>query len=289
MCYRRTKLKSFKTVTEIADLMTDNMNDVTPENGVYATIKNEGNFMHNLSEAYNDPDAVSWFNHQGSALLNFKPLQEAHIKHEAFELSPEKREMEAKHHTMTNYDQHRPAIRDYTGGSTTHNSTLWRIHTGTLPKELATHDMREHIGPLDRALKANKLTSDVDTYSSTRHDPRKMKNENGVVHHPAFLSTSVDPFVAVRKENNAEETELPNGKTRVDHHILHIPVPKGHKGFYVGDNGDYTRFTHEKEVILPRGMKMKHEYTDSYKHPKHDLHMHIHHMSIIQKGKKNES
>lgn len=280
-------MKSFKTVTEIMDIIGDDQNDVSPENGVYATIKDEGNFMHNLSEVFEA--GKSWYNHQGTLLLKFKPLQEAHIKHEAFELSPEKRELESKHHNMTNYNQHMRSIRDYTGDSTTHNSTLWRMHTGELPKALAGHDMREHIGPLDRALKANKITTDVDTYSSTRHDPRTMKNKNGIVHHPAFLSTSVDPMVAVRKDNNATDTELDNGKTRVDHHILHIPVPKGQKGFYVGENRDYTKYVHEKELILPRGLKMKHEYTDTYKHPKHDLYLHIHHMSIVKRGTKHES
>jgi len=284
-------MKSFRSITEIMDVVGDeDMNDVTPDNGIYATIKDESSFMHNLDEANHQPlDSLSWFNHQNTALIGFKALQDAHIKHAAFEESPEKREIEAKHHTMNNYNHHRMAIRDYTGGSISHNSTLWRIHTGELPKDLAKFDFREHIDPLDRALKYNKINHPIDTYSSTRHDPRKLKNENGIVHHPAFISASIDPSVAVRKENNSQETELENGKTRVDHHILHIPVPKGHKGFYVGDNKDYTAYAHEKEVILPRGLKLKHEYTDSFKHPKYDLHMHIHHMKIVNKGKKNES
>jgi len=164
------------------------------------------------------------------------------------------------------------------------NNALWNDH------ENKTEDAKIHFGPtirsLDSAMKVHKTPEDMTVYSSSVHDPREKKGSNDVVHHPAYLSTSIDPKIAHQRDMNIVHKVADDDDNRfVEHHnILKIHVPAGSKGAYVAHHSNYSR---EKEFILPRGTKLLHHSTDTTIKPREDnwsedRHTHVHHMSVVE-------
>ena len=180
---------------------------------------------------------------------------------------------------------HKNSLRQYTAFTgRVANHYLWNKHTGTNHKSLRMHNDNEeddikHIPKIDSAINHNKTPEEFTTYSGTKHDPRELKNSEGIVHHPAYLSTSLKKEVALDRDINDVENYR---KQETHHHIYNINVPKGHSGAYIGDMSAYKR---EKEFLLPRGTNMKHIKTETIKTPRKysdtDYYTHHHHMEIV--------
>lgn len=85
---------------------------------------------------------------------------------------------------------------------------------------------------------------DILLYSGVRRDPQELaKSSGGILHHAAFLSTSVDPNVALRFTKKVKDT---NGNDV--HHVIKIKVRKGQQvGGYLGDDSEHKS---EKEFLV---------------------------------------
>lgn len=112
---------------------------------------------------------------------------------------------------------------------------------------------------LDAAIDRNKLEKTLTTYSGIGFNPRDLLQDNGLLHLPAYTSSSVSRAVSLMYAKPDD-----NG----DRHILQITHPKGSTGLYIGDNEDLTPFR-QKEHISPRNMTLKiskepETHTDNY-------------------------
>ena len=180
------------------------------------------------------------------------------------------------------------AIRRHQMTSLRVNHYLWETHKrNTQPSNPVAKDQdmdeynideaKERIGYLDNAMKHHKTPSKLTVYSGSIHDPREHMNSDKVVHHPAYLSTSVDQKVAHDRAYIKSE-----GGTI---HVFKIHVPKGHPSIYCpGVNTPSSLTTEEKELILPRGSNLKYMKTVKPNFPmskeNHDRTF-VHHMRVV--------
>jgi len=164
-------------------------------------------------------------------------------------------------------------INDYTGGSRSINGVLWNSHKGNYDDALVKSN--ESIKNLDNALSLHKTPQKMTVYSGSKHDPRKMKNAEGIVHHPAYLSTSLKRNVA-EKFSTMNQT-YDESVDKPARHLYKIKVPQGSSGAFVAH---HTVFPDENEFILPRGTNLKHEHTQSRETPTKIFH--THHMSVVK-------
>ena len=156
------------------------------------------------------------------------------------------------------------------------NSFLWNKHKDNEDfKNLDSRDSanwESDAASMDSAVHQHKTPSKLVVWSGTRHDPRQLKNEQGVVHHPAFLSTSLNTTVA---RNFAPPMNQGDGTNH--QHILKIHVPKGHPGAYVANISRYG----EKEFILPRGTNLQHIKSEEVPTEVEHIKRFIHHMRVV--------
>jgi hypothetical protein len=109
---------------------------------------------------------------------------------------------------------------------------------------------------LDKIMKKPKIKTphDMHVYTGVSFNPEHLKDNSGLLHLPAFTSTSIDPMVA-------KNFAMYHSKAKDDHmHLLKIHVPKGSAGLYV--HSDTTNRIHhisfaEKELLLNRNTKMQ--------------------------------
>jgi len=177
----------------------------------------------------------------------------------------------SKHYTLEGH-QNSHHLRNYTDGSYSINSHLWKQHKGKPSTKTELHDA-ESVPHIDKILDSYKTPNKMKVYSGTIHDPQKAKDENNIVHHPAYLSTSI-------KRTTAEGfADIQKGQKK---HVLSISVPKGSKGMYIGD---HSFNKDEREFLLPRNSKLKHIKTDVHEeeHPIYGkINMHVHHMELLK-------
>jgi hypothetical protein len=152
-----------------------------------------------------------------------------------------------KHYYYTEKN-HKEAIRDYQRSfiSKNINHALWEKHKNPNLK----YTYNETTKKLDSAIHEFKTPHKLAVYSGTVHDPRELKNSEGIVHHPAYLSTSIKKDVAEGFSDDHKNEE------KGEAHILKIHVPKGHPGVYVP--ATESGLNYEREFILPRGTNLKH-------------------------------
>jgi len=102
-------------------------------------------------------------------------------------------------------EDHGDAVTRYKEGSGVINQSLWHSHKGTLKvhdgdewQDISKGDIekdrhervQKDIDHIDAELASHKTPESFHVYSGTIHDPRKIQNSEGIVHHPAYLSTS---------------------------------------------------------------------------------------------------
>jgi hypothetical protein len=84
------------------------------------------------------------------------------------------------------------------------------------------------------------LTEEVHAYSGTKNYDPTSQMRKGIIHTPAFTSTSLDPDTAMDFMNKGQE----------DAHILHFHLPVGYKkSLYVGD---HSLVGNEHELLLDK-------------------------------------
>lgn len=162
---------------------------------------------------------------------------------------------------------HRETI-DYTLDSTDINRDLWKHKKNMfIPvQRLST------VNTINRNLDENKpLSDDLIVYSGVRRDPQELvKDSGGLLHHPAFLSTSINPRTAL----NFSETS--NGAI----HLLKIKLRKGQRvGSYIGEKSTHST---ENEYLI-KANNMLHIT------PEYDIHIgkngepiKIHHAIVLE-------
>jgi hypothetical protein len=100
---------------------------------------------------------------------------------------------------------------------------------------------------MDSGMERHKTPHKLTVYSGIKYDPGEKMDKNKIVHHPSYLSTSLDKFTAKGFSN-----------CTTNKHVLKIHVPKGHPGAYVDH---FSENPGEKEFILPRNTKLKYRGT----------------------------
>jgi hypothetical protein len=154
-------------------------------------------------------------------------------------------------------NKHVKALHRYTQGDTG-NHPLWEKHKNNIGIDKRTES---HINNIQDALHYHKTPFKFHVYSSTIHDPRDLKDSNNVVHHPAFMSTTLNKDFAKTWE-------------RKHNHILKINVPKESPGAYVEH---FSAVPGQNEFILPHGHNLKYKKTESYNNT------HYHYMDLLPK------
>ena len=187
-----------------------------------------------------------------------------------------------KNHYSTIKPEHNGSIREYTGvGSKYVNNHLWKNRSGIehpyypyMRNNKYSDKIPSMIKDLDSSISSHKTPESFTVYSGTPHDPREWMNSEGIMHHPAYLSTSLNKSIAQGfTEGRFEEKDKVDG---LEHrHLLKIHVPKDHHGIYIG-----KIYHREKEFILPRGTNLKHLGTEKKQYDSGTLD-YIHHMEII--------
>jgi hypothetical protein len=189
---------------------------------------------------------------------------------EGFPIDHEQHKNAAQGFTMPAKAQ--DALKQYSVTSLRMNSGLWSAHMNT--KNLAPHHYiadTKPIADLDDAFKRAKSKAPVIAYTGVRDSIfGKFNSDNPTVtHHPAFLSTSTAPNIALsfayhdtdhqkhmlyKEDQDALITrhQLPaNVFDKRIRHVLRLEIPAGTKAISLA-NG-VSKNTHEHEILLHRG------------------------------------
>lgn len=120
-----------------------------------------------------------------------------------------------------------------------------REHPNTFTDDLHSY----HLPTLDKELDEHKLTHPLNVYSGVGFNPQHLAAEHpeGHIHLPAYTSTSIDKDIA--REFASSALKPSEGK-----HIIHMQLPKGHAGKYIGKNSENS---HESEFVVPRNTTIK--------------------------------
>lgn len=162
--------------------------------------------------------------------------------------------------------EHASALDRYTDDSQILNSHIYDYarfnKAGPNVDFLKEHGYDLH--GLDAALSDKPLPHDLQVYSGVRFNPADVKNESGLIHLPAYTSTSLYPHVAVPFSTGHADHD--HDKDITHHHILRINLPSGSMhGAYIAhhspaDNDIKTSSgvmkpneTGEREFLLGRG------------------------------------
>lgn len=139
---------------------------------------------------------------------------------------------------------------DFSTGSEMVNRHLLEAHQYKVePRRLFSFPqsgLHLNLDHLDAALRTNRLNGPLVTYSGLGFNPGRLLSDSGLLHLPAYTSSSTNKIVALRYTT-------PDSQGL---HILRIHHTRGSTGFYVGDNQDYSDFA-QKEHIMPRGVTIK--------------------------------
>jgi len=186
------------------------------------------------------------------------------------------------HYTGYNADEN-AYMRDYTGASHGINNFHWKQHKGEEVSLVSKVPYEIRSQYIDSALAKHKTPMKLTVFSGVKGDPREKMNSEGVVHHPAYLSTSLNKRTGKDFGYDGEESGGVSGGTQYGvHHVLKIKVPRGHPGAYVDD---FSKNKGEHEFILPRGMNLRHIRTQTFQtHNENQNYteiIHEHHMEIV--------
>jgi hypothetical protein len=164
-------------------------------------------------------------------------------------------------------------LTDYTRYSGKVNGHLWNKHKN--PETPEDESINEHVAKLDKTLGAYKAPEDMTVWSKSIHDPREHINKDGVMHHPAYFSTSVRKSVVEGQYNN--RNVVTDEKGIKHHHLYEVHVSRGTGGVLIPDRTNVDK--NAKEYLMPRGINMKYEGTVT-KDDGNNMY-HTHKMSVI--------
>jgi hypothetical protein len=134
------------------------------------------------------------------------------------------------------HDKYGVHLSTYGRGSSNLNHSLMYPEKGKSVPEQALK--------LDHALSHTHTPDNLIVYSGISSDHAAKIRSNDVVHHPAFLSTSLRLSTA----------QFFSG-SHYSRDVLKIHVPANHRGVYIGDVSGPNYI--EREFLLPRGLKLR--------------------------------
>jgi hypothetical protein len=174
-------------------------------------------------------------------------------------------------------------LRDYSVKSEHFNSYLWERHNDHKKTENADHE--EAAENLNRIIDSHSAPETFNTYSGVKANPHTYA-KNGIIHQPAFLSSSTNPKKAVGfakhhifEAGNRESKRDTEGNhiTTFHHHILKHVVNEGDPGIFMSK---YSYAPEECEYLKGSGISYKLGKTTSIIKPskdkmiKHAFHFH---------------
>ena len=127
-----------------------------------------------------------------------------------------------------------------------------------------THDLKG----LDAAISRNKLKHELVTYSGVGEHVIARKNQEGLLHLPAYTSTTVD-------KSTAHHFADSNRKNFKNLHILRIVHPEGSAGVYTHNDADITQYATESEYVMPRGTTLHIKDSPEIYHDDHGNRVHV--------------
>lgn len=215
---------------------------------------------------------VEEYHHTDSAMepTNFEPRKDSQKaeQNKAHDLHDKLK----KHYSFG--DEAHKAIQTYTGRSNSINGQLWNQSQVKTDYPLSQSKGHERtIENLDKVLNTHKTPHELTVWSKSAHDPRKLADSSGSLHHPAFMSTSIQRSVA----KNLAWNHTTDGEGISHHHIYKITVPEGSHGAYVDH---HSAMSSQKEFILPRGSNFQYHKTEEQPFGKDRYH--YHHVSLIK-------
>jgi len=171
----------------------------------------------------------------------------------------------SKHYAENKYEgRHLLAFKSYTDANSNINFHLLRGY------DLKPHH-RELVDNLDHALHREHTPDEMVVYSGTNDDHANILRHNDVVHHPGYVSSSIDlkKAVAFAKDKSGD--------------VLKIHLPAGHPGTYVQH---MSSIPSEREFIMPRNMKLRIDHSKR-EVIVHDLHkgegpIYVHHAYPVE-------
>ena len=168
-------------------------------------------------------------------------------------------------------DKDREHLHAFTTNSYHTNNALW---TGK-------HEGHENdIGGLTSATNRHTTPHEFTAWSKTLNDPREMKNAQGVVHHPGFLSTSLMKSTA---EHYLEKRNMVSKGGVTHHHVLEVKVPKGAPGAFIHDEDSIN--PRYKEFVIPHHSNLKYLDTNTRiidAGKSSETHRHTHFMELMK-------
>lgn len=154
------------------------------------------------------------------------------------------------------------------------HSNEGREHPKTFQDDIHHYDLKK----LDEEIAEHKLPHKLHVYSGVGFDPQKLSSAHpeGHIHLPAYTSSSINKDIAREFASGAAF-----GKNE-GRHILHMELPKGHTGKYLGENSENY---HESEFMLPRGMTIK-VHPNPKKIKRLGREYHVHKATVVPKEEK---
>lgn len=168
-------------------------------------------------------------------------------------------------------------INNFTNRSFEMNNYHWNNHAN--PSNPKDARIEENTKGLDKALTKHQTPHNMTVYSGVSYHPKEMSS-NKVLHHPAYMSTSIDKEIAKGFADD-QQTDEEDEMGRTHNHVLKIHVPAGSHGAYVDHLSSHGG---QREFILPRNTKLLHMKTISKPYSKDtpDYIQNIHHMRVIK-------
>lgn len=153
-------------------------------------------------------------------------------RHEALDAASDKL---TKHYDPNSYSTAElDHVRRYTHFASNVNHRI--LNNTTIPEDA------QHIHHLNSAILKHPIPDDMVVYSGTNKTHATTIKDNDVVHHPAFVSTSLSLWRAAKFANDKEGD------------LMAIHLPKGHPGLYAEH---MSHMPTERELILPKGLHFK--------------------------------
>lgn len=159
-------------------------------------------------------------------------------------------------------------IKNYTDLSRPLTRKLYSLHKegksppsdGRKVPTMELGDQKFDINALDSIASKNKISKNTELYSGVKYHPLESANENGVLHLPAYTSTSERHSVAKKfAHTQARRQDRPEDDHKQDAHIIRFNLKKGDRAGNISSKSSYgaDHEFDEREWLLPRNTRVK--------------------------------
>lgn len=131
-------------------------------------------------------------------------------------------------------------------------------------------DIHRH---LSNAIDRHPLNSDTQTYSGTTFDPLEHVDENGQLHSPSHISSSLS------KRVSSAFAGITSKNDKLLSNIIHFHLKKGDPAMPLQH---LSRLPHEYEVVIKSGTRLQHLGHEEYGGERDHKKVIIHHISIVK-------